>query len=162
MSASLQYSDYSGEADFVVPYKMLEMPVLVKRMYLHQCKEAMDNYQAAIAQSVDNDSAGYMVSQGLRNILIISATPYQWKHMIGQRTCRRNTSETRYVLLRVWEKLYRLSPEMFAPSVTGPFCMKGRCMEGKMSCGNTLDPAMTPAKIIKEDFPLLAGGASDD
>lgn len=62
MSASLQYSDYSGEADFVVPYKMLEMPVLVKRMYLHQCKEAMDNYQATIAQSVDNDSAGYMVS----------------------------------------------------------------------------------------------------
>ncbi len=162
MSASLQYSDYSGEADFVVPYKMLEMPALVKRMYLHQCKEAMDNYQAAIAQGVDNDSAGYMAPQGLRNILIISATPYQWKHMIGQRTCRRNTSETRYVLLRVWEKLYRLSPEMFAPSVTGPFCMKGRCMEGKMSCGNTLDPAMTPVKIIKEDFPLLAGGASDD
>lgn len=162
MSASLQYSDYSGEADFVVPYDLLDMPAYVKRMYLTQCQEAMEAYEAAIAQGVDNDSAGYMAPQGLRNILIISATPYQWKHMISQRTCRRNTDETRYVLLRVWEKLYKLSPEMFAPSVTGPFCMKGRCMEGKMSCGSALDPAMTPMEIIKEDFPLLAGGASDD
>ncbi|MCD8011971.1 MAG: FAD-dependent thymidylate synthase [Lachnospiraceae bacterium] len=162
MSASLQYSDYSGEADFVVPYELLDMPAYVKRMYLNQCKDAMDNYQAAIEQGVGNDSAGYMAPQGLRNILIISATPYQWKHMIGQRTCRRNTDETRYVLLRVWEKLYKLSPEMFAPWTTGPFCMKDGCKEGKMSCQNAIGSLLTPTEIIKEDFPLLAGGASDD
>ena len=36
--------------------------------------------------------------QGLRNVLLISATPYQWKHIISQRVCRRNTDETRIVL----------------------------------------------------------------
>lgn len=162
MSASLQYSDYSGEADFVVPYEMLEKPALVKTMYLHSCKDAMENYQAAIKQGLDNDSAGYMAPQGLRNVLIISATPYQWKHMIGQRVCRRNTDETRYVMLRIWEELYKLAPVMFSCDTTGPFCMRDRCKEGKMSCGVSLYNEATPTEIIMTDFPLLTGGLRNE
>ena len=52
---------------------------------------AMKNYQEMIRYGVDNDSAGYCAPQGMKNILLIGATPYQWKHMIRQRTCRRNT-----------------------------------------------------------------------
>lgn len=159
MSASLQYSDYSGEADFAVPYGILEMPSLAKTVYLHTCKDAMENYQAAIQSGADNDSAGYMAPQGLRNILIISATPYQWKHMINQRTCRRNTDETRYVMLKIWEALAELAPAMFA---CGPFCMQGGCKEGKMACGSPIAPDMTATEIIKMDFPLLAGGPENE
>lgn len=151
MSASLQYSDYSGEADFVVPYELLDSQIRVS--YLAQCREAMRKYQTLVDYDVNNDSAGYVAPQSLRNILIISATPYQWKHMIGQRVCRRNTDETRYVLLRIWEQLYKLSPEMFGNC--GPFCMKTRCAEGKMTCGEPIDKAWPPSEIIKADFPLL-------
>ena len=159
MSASLQYSDYSGEADFVVPYGILKMPSLAKTMYLQTCKDAMENYQAAIQSGADNDSAGYMAPQGLRNILIISATPYQWKHMINQRVCRRNTDETRYVMLRIWEALAGLAPSMFS---CGPFCMQGDCKEGKMTCGSPIALDMTATEIIKTDFPLLAGGTENE
>ena len=62
-------------------------------------------------------------------MLIISATPYQWKHMIGQRTCRRNTDETRFVLLKIWADLYALDPELFSPELTGPFCQREGCRE---------------------------------
>lgn len=161
MSASLQYSNYSGEADFTVPYDVLSKPALAKTMYLHTCKAAMENYQAAIQQGVDNDSAGYMAPQGLRNALIISATPYQLKHMISQRICRRNTPETRYIMLRIWEALYELAPAMFSRVTTGPFCMKDHCKEGKMTCGSSLWPEATPAEIIKTDFPLLIRGGAD-
>ncbi len=158
MSASLQYSDYSEAADFVIPYDLLSKQPLLKTMYLQSCKDAMDNYKAAIQLGVDNDSAGYMTPQGLRNVLIISATPYQWKHMIGQRICRRNTAETRYVMLKIWEELYKRSPVVFSSTTTGPFCMRGGCKEGKMSCGNPLCPGTSPEEIIAADFPLLAGG----
>lgn len=153
MSASLQYSDYSDESDFVVPYELLDSQM--RFSYLSQCQEAMRKYKLLVEYDVDNDSAGYLAPQGLRNILIISATPYQWKHMIGQRICRRNTDETRYVLLRIWEELYELAPDLFAPSTTGPFCMKGGCKEGKMSCGNAFWREAAPTEIIKTDFPLL-------
>ena len=104
MSASLQYSDYSDEGDFVVPYDILERGCAWG--YLETCRDAMREYKYAVEAGVDHDAAGYMAPQGLRNILIISATPYQWKHMISQRSCRRNTKETAYVMLKIWEELY--------------------------------------------------------
>ena len=129
MSASLQYSDYSNEADFVVPYELLDSQM--RFSYLSQCQDAMRKYKLLIEYGVDNDSAGYLAPQGLRNVLIISATPYQWKHMISQRTCRRNTAETRYVMLRLWEELYELAPALFSPETTGPFCMKVSALKAR-------------------------------
>jgi thymidylate synthase (FAD) len=152
MSASLQYSDYSGEADFCVPINITKQgPAAVKR-YEKVCSEAMDEYEFFVSNGVHNDAAGYMAPQGLRNILIISATPYQWKHMISQRVCRRNTDETRYVMLLIWNELRKLSP-MFENC--GPACMSRGCPEGKMTCKQPISHTWTPKEIIKEDFPLL-------
>ena len=161
MSASLQYSDYTGEADFVVPYNLLGNEIAVDQ-YLEQCRTTMSEYASIVQQGYDNDSAGYLAPQGLRNILIISATPYQWKHMISQRVCRRNTDETRYVLLRVWQQLFRINPTFFSVSSTGPFCMKGRCKEGRMSCGDPIAKYETPDSIIKHDYPLCCRRVSDE
>ena len=160
MSASLQYSDYSSDAAFAVPYEVLERGE--SETFLTTCKGTMENYAAAVSMGLDNDAAGYMAPQALRNVLLISATPYQWKHMISQRICRRNTKETRIVFLKIWEELYSLSPSLFSPATTGAFCMTGVCKEGKMSCGDSMKSAepllMTPAAILQLDFPLLFGG----
>lgn len=151
MSASLQYSDYSGVNDFVVPYDLLD--TRQEAVYLEQCRYAMKNYEELIKNGVDHDSAGYCAPPGMRNILLISATPYQWKHMIRQRSCRRNTKETRYVMLKIWEQLLQQNGELFADC--GPFCMNGGCEEGKMTCGKSIPPALSPADIIQADFSKL-------
>ena len=84
MSASLQYSNYAGQADFAVPYEILAAPAAVRELYLKSCHEGMDCYEKLCAEGIGHDAAGYATPQGLRNVLIISATPYQWKHIIGQ------------------------------------------------------------------------------
>lgn len=153
MSASLQYSDYSGEADFCTPYSVLAKGKLAVDAYKATCMQSMLEYEGAIQAGIDNDAAGYMAPQGLRNILIISATPYQWKHMISQRTCRRNTAETRYVMLLIWKELAKLGG-MFKDC--GPFCMDKRtwsCPEGKMTCGKPVAADWGPEDILKADFP---------
>lgn len=152
VSASLQYSDYSDSNSFCVPYEILERGQASVDAYMQQCQQAMREYKY-FAEFVGNDAAGYLAPQGLRNILIISATPYQWVHMIRQRTCRRNTSETKYVMLRVWEQLYKLCPEWFI--IAGPFCTRGKCEEGKMCCLRPMRENAEPIDILKEDFPLL-------
>lgn len=166
MSASLQYSDYSNNDGFCIPYNILEDDAqhignaafcenYHVTQYLSSCKQAMQNYTKAREQGVDNDSCGYMAPHGLRNILVISATPFQWKHMISQRVCRRNTPEMRYIMLHIWNMLYSRAPELFTDC--GPFCIKGgieKCLEGKMSCGMPLG-VRTPMEILKTDFPLL-------
>lgn len=141
MSASLQYSDYSGKADYVVPYQILGTSQ--ENGFLAQCEAAMQKYMSLINAGVNNDDAGYLAPQSLRNVLIISATPYQWKHMISQRVCRRNSPETRYIMLKIWKELYEVSPALF--SGCGSFCMSSvyhMCQEGKMSCGKAI--SMTP------------------
>lgn len=160
MSASLQYSNYTGQADFAVPYEILTAPEPVRDLYLESCQSDMDCYEQLCEIGIGHDAAGYATPQGLRNVLIISATPYQWKHMIGQRVCRRNTDETRIVLLKIWQELFSLSPVLFAPALTGPFCQVDKCLEGKMTCGQALSKDLTPEDILKADYPaLMKGGA---
>lgn len=158
MSASLQYSDYSGSAEFAVPYEILTADEAVQELYLKSCQSDMDCYEQLLSAGIGHDAAGYATPQGLRNILIISATPYQWKHMIGQRVCRRNTDETRIVLLKIWQELYALSPSLFAPSQTGPFCQRDKCTEGKMSCGQPIKAELTPSELLLADYPALMKG----
>lgn len=158
MSASLQYSNYTGQADFAVPYEVLAAPAAVRELYLKSCHEDMDCYEKLCAEGIGHDAAGYATPQGLRNVLMISATPYQWKHIIGQRVCRRNTDETRIVLLEIWKELYALSPALFSPSQTGPFCQMDKCLEGKMTCGQKLVATMTPENILRNDYPVLLEG----
>lgn len=153
MSASLQYSDYSDEADFVVPYEITEAGL--ETQYLRSCWSSMVDYKALSAVS-GNDPAGYAAPQGLRNILIISATPFQLKHMISQRICRRNTTETKYVMLKIWEALQELSPIMFDIGTTGASCQKGKCQEGKLCCGRVLGKKRGPKEILAEDFSLIS------
>lgn len=150
ISASLQYSDYSGEADFVIPHSFLNNKYL-KNLYLKHCYDGMVLYETMKSNGVDTDEAGYNTSQGLRNVLIISATPFVWKHMISQRVCRRNTEETRYIMLKCWDELYELSPSMFHKDFTGPMCMGRKCREGRMSCGHPYG-CEQPSSILKEEF----------
>lgn len=127
MSASLQYSDYSENYDFVVPEGISN-----KDVYLKSCEESMKNYEELIKNGTNNDAAGYLAPQALRNILIISATPFEWKHIINQRICSRNTREMQYVMELIYKELSKY--ELFQYGV-GPFCHFGPCKEGKMSCG---------------------------
>ena len=153
MSASLQYSDMTGNSRFVVPYEVMSDDADRCQDYIRANNNAIRAYEKLIADGADHDTAGYLMPHSMRNVLVISATAYQWKHMIRQRTCRRNTSETRYVMLRCWEELYKLSPALFTDA--GPFCMRGYCEEGTMTCGRPIDSNMTPSEILREDFPFL-------
>ena len=182
VSASLQYSNYSNDADFVVPYALIEadyrdrsedpgLPEGLQNLnsgrYIESCKKSMEVYDI-IAKSTDNDTAGYAAPQGLRNILIMQGNHEAWLHFLKLRTCNRNTVETQYVALRIWEELLKTDggEDMF--SFAGPDCMYGRCREGKLCCGNPMksfvaelvpiDAPSVPRRIIDYKWPLLKRG----
>ncbi len=160
MSASLQYSNYAGQADFAIPYEVMTAAAPIRELYIRSCQSNMDCYEQLCSAGIGHDAAGYTAPQSLRNVLLISATPYQWKHMIGQRVCRRNTDETRIVLLKIWQELLEPCPALFAPRLAGAFCQKGKCLEGNMCCGRKLKAGMMPLEILKTDYPVLFSGGS--
>ena len=160
MSASLQYSDYSDDAQFVVPYGLLEReqtcdPECVTD-YLRECNHSYAVYKELIADGCDRDDAAYLLPQGLRGALLICATPYEWKHMIRQRICRRNSPETRYIMLQCWSILATACPLLFEDiGDCGAFCQRGHCEEGSMTCGHPISKEWGPDNILQEDFPLM-------
>ena len=170
VSASLQYSDYSGKADFVVPYALMKADKeyfekyggaskMYSGMYLEQCSKAMDIY-SALAEATDNDTAGYVAPQGLRNILIIQANNEAWKHIIRLRCCNRNTVETQYVTALIWKELLNTAGGKELFKYAGPDCVFGQCREGKMCCGTKIKQcdnpnSSIPEQLIAEKWPLL-------
>ncbi len=155
VSASLQYSDYSESAQFVIPYELLGS--FYEQAYLDSCAASMKQYKAFVDDGIDNDTAGYMAPQGLRNILIIQGNHEAWLNFIRFRACNRNTKETQYVALKIWEALLETADgkEMF--TWAGPDCLHGKCREGKMSCGCPL-MSDSPTALINAYYPLLARG----
>lgn len=139
VSASLQYSDYSGEADFVVPYEITEYDTKnggteMRDLYLAKCHKDLEFYEE-VTPKVGNDAAGYAMNQGLRNILIATASRDAWMNLIAVRSCKRNTPEAAYVASLIWEKLLTESnqgDQLY--EFAGPDCLYGRCKEGFMSC----------------------------
>lgn len=183
VSASLQYSNYGDTADFVVPYALMEADQKDREafpdapdglqnpftnLYIESCQNSMEVYRQ-LSGMTDNDTAGYVAPQGLRNILIMQGNHEAWLHFLKTRTCNRNTVETQYVAFRIWEELLKTDggEEMF--KYAGPDCMYGICREGKMCCGMPLrkaknsaleameldDEMSIPRFIIDEKWPLL-------
>lgn len=182
VSASLQYSDYSGGADFVVPYAITEAdaqdtatlyvdakPMIevsrhtYRNLYIDGCKRDMEDYKT-LAKVAGNDAAGYKAPQGLRNILIMQANHQSWDYWIRLRGCNRNTVETQYVTMRIWEELLNTpdGQEFFGKS--GADCTYGACREGKMCCGDPMRKYVKASKetgksvprlIIEDKWPLI-------
>lgn len=157
VSASLQYSDYSGQAEYVVPYEMLGTEpneLEARRVYLKSCARDMNNYKYFIDEcGMSNDTAGYAAPQGLRNILIMQGNNESWAHFIRMRACNRNTLETQFVALKIWEELLHTVDGEKLFSNVGPDCVTGTCREGKFSCGKPINGS--PAEIIETLFPKL-------
>lgn len=154
MSGSLQYSDMSQGAAFVTPYN-IRADAQAYDDYHRYCKKAHAAYVDLIQSGLNHDDAGYIMPQGMRNVLLISATPYQWKHMIRQRICRRNSDETRYVMLLCWKALLELNPTMFDDCLPPCSSTDYNCPEGDMSCGSPLPAGVGPDDIIEVDFPII-------
>lgn len=168
VSASLQYSDYSDDASFTVPYEITEADhnhpeYRFTQLYLDGCHRDMEEYKA-LARVAGNDAAGYKAPQGLRNILVMQGNHQSWDYFIRTRSCNRNTVETQYVTTRIWEELLKTpyGQEFFGYS--GADCVHGACKEGKMCCGNPMRKyyrqsketgVAVPRVIINDLWPLL-------
>jgi len=185
-SASLQYSNYTGAAQFVIPYAITKADDTFnkqyiedmhirnvgvdfkhfdpnKKIYLDSCSSSMNAYKK-LARSTDNDTAGYAAPQGLRNVLIMQGNIESWLYFISLRGCSRNTDETAYVTTLIWEELLKTNGGRELFHYAGPKCLYGKCLEGKMSCGESMhkyiemaenEACSIPRAIINDKWPLL-------
>lgn len=155
MSGSLQYSDHSTkslEDKFLVPYEMFKYTDVINN-YLEQQEKIMKFYGDITDTGFNRDVAGYTAPQSLRNILLIKVNLEALMYIGNQRICRRNTTETEFVVGRMVEEVInetKLPFELFAPS-----CVTSKCGEGKFACGRVISKKQTITDVLDEDFKLI-------
>lgn len=165
VSASLQYSDYSNNDKgthegykFYVPYEVLTASETMQALYLNKCQRDMDDYRSWVNDGYNNDTAGYLMNQALRNILIIHGNYEAIDNFINKRICRRNTDETRYVAALIWKAVYESTAGDVFFATSGADCIqRSGCREGHMTCGKPYKKGMTPDEFIATEWPLLGG-----
>lgn len=163
VSGSLQYSDWSTierasdwEKMFVVPYEIIGNKDLTD-YYLRKCGACYIAYETIAQTSAGNDAAGFIMPNGLRNVLIIQANVQQWQYMIRLRACNRNSLETQYVMLRIWDELLKTEngEDFFGPDHFGIDCQFSGCHEGKFTCGEPFPKGVTPKDILLQKFDRI-------
>ena len=60
MSASLQYSDYSGSAEFAMPYEIMTAREEIREKYRQACCTVLSEYEQLCKAGIGHDSAGYL------------------------------------------------------------------------------------------------------
>lgn len=98
--------------------------------YGDEIDEVYNTYQKQLAiyremLQYGSDKAGYFIPEGVQGSIIISATPWEWRHIIETRTCNRNTPET----IEIVEEIKRILEPFSEVFRTGPPCTKNGCKE---------------------------------
>lgn len=138
MSASLQYEkilysiNASADEFFCVPSTITGD---LRDRFLNSCKRSYEAYASTINILGDKDSASYLLPLALRQVLLVSATPYELAHIVSARTCKRNTLEVQHIAKLIL-KATQDSCAFMRGSFSLPECLKNGCLEGDMSCGS--------------------------
>ncbi len=80
---------------------------------------------------------------------MVSMNARELHHFFALRLCRRAQWEIREMARRMLAIAVERAPLLFEKA--GPGCLRGRCPEGKMSCGD--------AAGVRREFAALRGGA---
>lgn len=136
VSTSTQYSDFSGCNDNYVLPEGLDTEASLKMINMYDSIHNM--YETLIASGVDKDKASYVLPQGLRKTLIISGSLDDWNYVLRTRLCHRNTEEVQHVCRMIVNKIIDEFGEEYTVNMLPP-CAKGKCLEGKFSCGKKFE-----------------------
>lgn len=136
VSTSTQYSNYTGQDNFILPSGLSEEAAdIMKEFY----DNAQNVYNKLINEyGVDNDKASYVLPQSLRKVVIISGSLDAWEYVMRTRLCYRNSEEMQYVMKLIYKEFAKRMPPTYLVNML-PKCTTTGCEEGKFCCGKKFD-----------------------
>ncbi len=111
-------------------------------------KKCSELYDEMLAAGIPAEDARFVLPNATETKIMISMNARELHHFFALRLCRRAQWEIREMARKMLEIAYAKAPLLFENA--GPGCLRGRCPEGKMSCGD--------AAGVKKEFAALRGG----
>lgn len=131
-SFSVQSQRYCGvELSYVKPDSIAENGWTYE--YAEHMERSFDLYQRMVDAGVPEEDARYVIPQSICCKLIITMNVRELLHFFELRCCNRAQWEIRELADEMLRLCKQSAPELFEKA--GPGCVRGKCPEGKMSCG---------------------------
>jgi len=130
------------EFDYIIPETIKADPKL-KKLFEKSMKDAQNAYGKVIAALGERGITGENASQDARFLLpnaaetkiVVTMNARELLHFFKQRCCNRAQWEIRAMADDMLREVKQVAPVIFKDA--GPGCVKGKCPEGKMSCGKS-------------------------
>ena len=105
-------------------------------------EESASLYGELLREGVPAEDARFVLPNATETKILVTMNARELHHFFALRTCRRAQWEIREMAMRMLAIARETAPLLFEKA--GPGCVRGRCPEGEMSCG---DPKGVRAEI---------------
>ena len=120
-----------SKASYIIPDTVKDDPAALK-VYEDAMAAIWDAYKE-LSGRVPAEDARYILPNGTATNITITMNARELLHFFTLRCCNRAQKEIRDMADRMLEICVRISPAIFKNA--GPACIRGKCPEGKLSCG---------------------------
>lgn len=124
-----------GQFEYIIPPKIIENRA-DKNVYENFMKYAQETYDYFIRNGIPAEDARFVLPNACETKIIVTMNIRTLLHFFEERCCNRAQWEIRhmaYAMLRICKDV---APNLFAKA--GASCVRGKCKEGKMSCGKSV------------------------
>ena len=128
---SQRYVTFKEEPDFVLPQSVVDAGA--QEEYQQAVKDAFAAYDRLVKLGIPAEDARYLLPNACETKIVVTMNIRELLHFFSLRCCNRAQWEIREMACRMLELARPTASFIFATA--GPGCARGKCPEGKMSCG---------------------------
>ncbi len=114
--------------------------------HMRKCSEL---YGEMLRSGIPAEDARFVLPHATETKILISMNARELHHFFALRLCRRAQWEIREMAGKMFAIAYGKAPLLFGNA--GPGCLRGRCPEGEMTCGD--------AAGVRKEFAAMRGAA---
>ena len=122
-----------GQFEYVVPPSIVDNQFL-KVKYNELMKRIQEFYNSTIDFGIPAEDARFVLPNATETNLIMTMNVRSLLNFFELRCCERAQWEIREMAYKMLDICKDIAPNLFAKA--GPSCVRGKCKEGKMCCGN--------------------------
>ncbi len=126
----------SADFGYVTPETIAASPGL-RREYARHMAASSRLYAKMTEAGIPPEDARFALPNATETKILVTMNARELHHFFALRTCRRAQWEIREMALRMLAIARGEAPLLF--EAAGPGCVRGRCPEGRMSCGKAAD-----------------------
>lgn len=130
---SQRYVKFTGDISVVKPGSV-SGNAEAEAVFDEAIAAAVDAYHKLLEAGVPAEDARYLLPNAAESKIVVTMNVRELLHFFSLRCCNRAQWEIREMSRRMLELARPTAPFIFMDA--GPSCVRGNCVEGKMTCGN--------------------------